>query len=95
MTTGTELAASLLAAVESHLPAAQNLRHQVHRNPDLGGHEQRTAAIIAAALGDPGAPWVTEGRLVRISAGHGPAEHGPHVAVRAELDALPLTDAAA
>jgi amidohydrolase len=88
MTTGAALAGRLRAAVESHLPAAVQLRHQVHREPDLGGHEERTAQRVAAALGAPGAPWVTQGRLVAV-----PAGDGPHIAIRAELDALPLTEA--
>ena len=66
MTADQELASRLLAAIEAELPAATELRHQIHREPDLGGHEERTATRIAEALGDPGAPWVTQGRLVRI-----------------------------
>jgi amidohydrolase len=88
MTTGATLAGRLRAAVESHLPAAVEVRHQVHREPDLGGHEQRTAERVAAALGAPEAPWVTQGRLIAI-----PAGSGPHIAIRAELDALPITEA--
>jgi amidohydrolase len=87
MSTDPALAGRLLAALEAHLPAARELRHQVHRNPDLGGHEEPTATVIAAALGEPDAPWVTQGRLIEI-----PAGPGPHVAIRAELDALPLTE---
>lgn len=94
VTADQELASRLLAAIEAELPAATELRHQIHREPDLGGHEERTATRIAEALGDPGAPWVTQGRLVRIPAGgasHGGPD-GTHVAVRTELDALPLTE---
>ena len=96
VTADQELASRLLAAIEAELPAATELRHQIHREPELGGHEERTATRIAEALGDPGAPWVTQGRLVRIPAGGGgPDGAGPgevHVAVRTELDALPLTE---
>ena len=69
VTADQELASRLLAAIEAGLPAATELRHQIHREPDLGGHEERTATRIAEALGDPDAPWVTQGRLVRIPAG--------------------------
>ena len=95
VTADQQLASRLLAAIEAELPAATELRHQIHREPDLGGHEERTATRIAEALGDPGAPWVTQGRLVRIPAGTSAADGGPagtHVAVRTELDALPLTE---
>ena len=91
VTADQELAGRLLAAIEAELPAATELRHQIHREPDLGGHEERTATRIAEALGDPGAPWVTQGRLVRIPAGSGEPD-GTHVAVRTELDALPMTE---
>jgi amidohydrolase len=88
MTTGPVLAADLLAAVESHLPDATDLRHQLHSQPDLGGYEERTAAAVAAAIGRPDAPRVAgAGRLVPI-----PAGHGPYVGIRAELDALPMTE---
>jgi amidohydrolase len=94
MTADAALAARLRAAVEAQLPAAAELRHQVHREPDLGGHEERTAERVAAALGAPGAPWVTQGRLIAVPAGPGPAgSDGPHIAIRAELDALPITEA--
>jgi amidohydrolase len=93
------LASRLLAAIEAELPAAAELRHQIHREPDLGGYEERTATRIAEALGEPDAPWVTQGRLIRIPAGGGAAGGGAgggadatHVAVRTELDALPLTE---
>ncbi|HEY1641877.1 MAG TPA: M20 family metallopeptidase [Streptosporangiaceae bacterium] len=80
-------ASDLLSAVQAELPAAAKLRHQIHRHPDLGGHEEPTAAAIAAALGAADAPRVTQGRLIGI--GDGP---GPLVAIRAELDALPVTE---
>jgi amidohydrolase len=92
MTAEPGLAADLLAALESHLPAARELRHQVHSNPDLGGHEERTATLVAAALGGEDAPWVTQGRLIRIPARPGAAQAGPHIAIRGELDALPITE---
>ena len=43
VTADQELAGRLLAAIEAELPAATELRHQIHREPDLGGHEERTA----------------------------------------------------
>jgi len=78
---------ALLQAADREVPAAVALRRELHASPELGGHETRTASRVAAALGDPNAPSVTTGRLVRIG-----AASGPSVAVRAELDALPLTE---
>src|SRR5690242_7804798 len=82
---GTVLAA-LLEGVDRELPTAVALRRELHASPELGGHETGTASRVAAALGDPSAPSVTTGRLIRIG-----AASGPSVSIRAELDALPLT----
>jgi amidohydrolase len=78
---------SLRAALSGELPAAVALRHALHAEPELSGQEQRTAARVAAALGQPGAADVSGGRIVRIGAGDGPV-----IAVRAELDALPIAE---
>jgi amidohydrolase len=78
---------SLRAALSEELPAAAALRHALHAEPELSGHEQRTAARVAAALGQPGAADVSGGRLIKIGAGDGPV-----IAVRAELDALPIVE---
>src|SRR6516225_2802428 len=78
---------ALLEAAGQEVPAAVALRRELHASPELGGHETRTAARVAAALGEPGAPSVTTGRLLRMG-----AASGPSVAIRAELDALPLTE---
>src|SRR5690242_21617809 len=74
---------TLLEAVGQEVPAAVALRRELHVSPELGGQETRTASRVAAALGEPDAPSVTTGRLVRIG-----AASGPSVAIRAELDAL-------
>src|SRR5215467_1788295 len=78
---------ALLRAVGQEVPAAVALRRELHASPELGGHEARTASRVAAALDEPGAPAVSTGRVVRIG-----AASGPSVAIRAELDALPLTE---
>jgi amidohydrolase len=82
------LAAALRAGLAEELPAAVRLRHELHAAAEASGAEYRTAATVAAALGDPGAPAVGgTGRLVRT----GPPA-GPCLAIRAELDALPITE---
>src|SRR6516164_1842550 len=78
---------ALLEAAGQEVPAAVALRRELHATPELGGHETRTASRVAAVLGEPDAPTVTTGRLVRIG-----AASGPSVGIRAELDALPLTE---
>jgi metal-dependent amidase/aminoacylase/carboxypeptidase family protein len=78
---------SLRAALSEELPAAVALRHALHAEPELSGHEQRTAARVAAALGQPGAADVSGGRLIKIGNGDAPV-----IAARAELDALPIVE---
>lgn len=78
---------SLRTALSEELPAAVALRRALHAEPELSGHEQRTAARVAAALGQPAAADVSGGRIVRIG-----DRDGPVIAVRAELDALPIAE---
>ena len=82
------LRADLRAALAAQLDGAVRLRHELHAHPELSGSETWTAARIATALGAPAAPALFgTGRLIRI----GP-QTGPCIAVRAELDALPVPE---
>lgn len=68
-----------------------DLRHALHRRPEVSRHEVETARTIAAALPAPDT-------LVTGLGGHGVAAvydsgaPGPTVMVRAELDALPIVE---
>jgi amidohydrolase len=85
---GSGLVAALRAALERELADAVRLRHELHAGAELSGAEHQTAARVAAALGEPDArPVAGTGRLVRIGAADGPC-----IAVRAELDALPVVE---
>ncbi len=86
--TGPGPAAALRAALDRELPDAVRLRRELHAGAELSGSEHRTAARVAAALGAADAPVIAgTGRLVRI----GPPS-GPCIAIRAELDALPVAE---
>ncbi len=86
--TGTGLAAQLQAALAAELGDAVRLRHDLHAQAEPSGSEYRTSATVAAALGAADAAAIGgTGRIVRI----GP-QSGPCVAIRAELDALPITE---
>jgi len=76
-----------LSALRKHLPDAVELRHAIHRVPHVGTHEAPTADLVATALGRPQAPWVTQGRIIRFG-----NSAGPSIALRAELDALPIAE---
>jgi amidohydrolase len=82
-----ELIARLLDAVERELPRAVELRHRLHAEPELAHAEARTSAALAQELPVPSEAAAGTGLLARV----GPAA-APAVAVRAELDGLPLQE---
>lgn len=74
------------------LPGVIELRHAIHQHPELGNRETETAKLIAQRLRDLGLEvqtGVAHTGVVGILRGGKP---GPVVAIRAELDALPLTE---
>ncbi|WP_033293435.1 M20 metallopeptidase family protein [Amycolatopsis jejuensis] len=76
------------AALVEELPAAVELRHRLHADPRGSGDEEDTARIVAAAIGGDAERVASTGRLIEL-----PGEHpGPAVALRAELDALPVDE---
>jgi amidohydrolase len=81
------LLARLLAALERELPRAVALRQRLHARPELAHAEQQTAAAIAAELPVACTTIAGTGRLARI----GPRDGAP-LAVRAELDGLPIEE---
>ena len=87
-------AQSVDALVETHAAQAIDFRHQIHQNPELGNREFETAALVAEHLRALGFDEVTTDvahtGVVGILRGGKP---GPVVAVRADMDALPVTEA--
>jgi amidohydrolase len=85
---GAVLLDALLAALEPELAPAVALRERLHAQPELAHAEHRTAAAVLEALEASGAETVAgTGIVARL----GPADVGA-VAVRAELDALPVRE---
>ena len=84
-------AAGLEERLTELLPELIQLRRHLHRHPELSGHEQQTAALVAGELRRWG--WqVTEGiGRTGVLAELGPAE-APIVALRVDLDALPIEE---
>jgi amidohydrolase len=73
--------------VADELPDAIALRHRLHADPRLSGDEADTAAEVVRVLdAGPGEQVAGTGRVLRIG------DEGPAVALRAELDALPVTE---
>ncbi|GAA4317570.1 amidohydrolase [Actinomadura luteofluorescens] len=81
-----DLAGRLFAALGEEIPQAVELRRRLHANPEPGGAEHATAERVAAFVREPGVIVAETGRLLRV----GPV--GPTIAVRAELDALPINE---
>jgi len=79
-------------AVARHAATAIDLRHRIHQNPELGNREFETAALVAdhlRALGMEVTTGVAHTGVVAILKCGRP---GPVVAVRADMDALPVTE---
>jgi amidohydrolase len=77
----------LLAAIERELPRAVELRHRLHAHPELAHAEHETSAAVATELPVACERIAGTGLIARI----GPAQ-GAAVAVRAELDGLPIAE---
>jgi len=67
-------------------------RRDLHQNPELGNREFRTSGIVAAHLRDLGFEVRTEVAHTGIVALLSGARPGPVVALRADMDALPVTE---
>ena len=85
------MAADLKAIAATELPSLVALYEDLHANPELSLHEERTAAIIAKELREAGLE-VTEkvggyGIVGVLKNGEGPV-----ILVRTDLDALPIKE---
>lgn len=82
----------LLTVARDILAEMIALRRDLHANPELGGKEQRTAGIVASrlrALGASVRDGIAGTGVVGVISG---ARPGPCVALRADMDALPIGD---
>ncbi len=79
-------------AVAENLPDIVELRHRIHQNPELGNREFETAKLVAGhlrALGLAVETDIAHTGVVAVLEGGAP---GPVVAIRADMDALPVTE---
>lgn len=88
----TNHAAAISAAADKIESKVIAWRHDIHEHPELGNHEVRTAALIAKHLQSLGIEVKTGVGItgvVGILKGEKP---GPVVALRADMDALPVEE---
>ncbi len=80
------------SAVERFAPTITEVRHRIHQYPELGNREVRTAGMIAEHLRGLGLEVRTGIAHTGVLAVLRGARPGPVVAVRADMDALPVTE---
>ena len=87
------LKTAVAAVIQRILPSVIATRHHLHRNPELSGAEAETAALVAARLREWGLDDVRTGvaghGVTAVLRGHG---DGPMLALRADMDALPIQE---
>ena len=84
--------AEVARAVERLAPQVTEIRHTIHQNPELSNREVKTAEMVAnhlRSLGLEVRTGVAHTGVVGVLRGGRP---GPVVAVRADMDALPVTE---
>ncbi|MEN9860932.1 MAG: hypothetical protein RLZZ515_1414 [Cyanobacteriota bacterium] len=85
-------AAALKAAVAAQLPELVAIRRHLHAHPELSGNEHQTAALVAGELRSLG--WRVQEGVGRtgVLAELGPEALTPLVALRVDMDALPVEE---
>jgi len=83
---------TIQALAGKYYPAMVELRHAIHRNPELGYEEHATARLVAdtlARLGIQHRTGIARTGVVGLIRGRGP---GKTVLLRADMDALPVQE---
>jgi len=80
------------SSVQEMFPKLVETRRDIHAHPELSNEEERTAALVAARLKELGLEVKTgvakHGVVALLKGG----QEGPCVAVRADMDALPIKE---
>jgi amidohydrolase len=74
------------------MPGLVEIRHDLHRNPELSNAEVRTAGVVERELRRLGLEVRTGVAITGVIGVLKGARPGPVVAVRADMDALPVTE---
>ena len=90
---GQDWPARIANETRRHESRLVEIRHDIHQHPELSNREERTAALVAEYLRSLGLEvrtGVAHHGVVALLKGGKP---GPVVAMRADMDALPVTEA--
>lgn len=90
---GGERAVTLLHEARELLDDAVDLRRRLHRHPEVGLDLPRTQTTVVEALRDLGLEPRTGRALTSVVATFEGVHPGPTVLLRADMDALPVTEA--
>ncbi len=82
---------NLSSEARSSLPELVRLRREIHRHPEMGFQEKLTSALIEKSLRSAGveAKRLCGTGVVGLVKG---AKPGPTLLIRADMDALPVTE---
>jgi amidohydrolase len=89
---GNPLDARIDQEAQKVAPRIVELRHRVHQNPELSNRESQTAELVATylkSIGLEARTGIAKTGVVALLKGGKP---GPLIAVRADMDALPVTE---
>jgi len=90
--TSTNQLTGIRLRIRALQPRLTHWRRQIHQHPELGFKEQQTAAFISQKLSEWGIEHrraVAQTGIVAVIPGHKP---GPVLAIRADMDALPIEE---
>jgi amidohydrolase len=87
-----DVLANIGRLVEAHADHIAEIRHRLHRIPEPGFHEEKTASILTEELSGLGLKVKTGVAETGIIADLDTQRPGAYVAVRADMDGLPLKE---
>jgi len=85
--------ASIRAAAEQVLPRLIDIRRHLHSHPELSGQEYKTAAYVAGVLSSCGLQVQELVGKTGVVAELPGADPAPRLAIRTDMDALPIREA--
>lgn len=96
MNSTTHNLSGLRAIVQRHVPELIAIRHDLHAHPELGYNEHRTAGVVQRELENAGVECASglaggTGVLGHLPGGGSAASDGA-IGLRADMDALPITE---